>query len=383
MEGSDGSVGDSASLITPLIDLSAATNPYLKYHYHFYGADIQSFYVSADSGTGYVNLDTITGQQHTSGTAAWSNTLVDLSAFANSSTIRIKFQGTRNVGVLGDMSFDQISVFDSVSTATCVNPTNFVTTSVACDSVSFSWTSDANTVFSTLVWDTTGFDPTLGGNPITPATSPFGLGGLAPGTSYDVYLIDSCGLGTTTPLLLQFTTAIAPLPVIGFTYSQSNTTPNNATVDFDATGTTDGQVFLWSTNNGTNNQTGTTIQEVYTQNINDTVNLSVMNACGSVDTSFVVTIQGIGIEDNMISRTLKVYPNPNQGKFRVSFELDGLKQVELSLTNALGQQVYSKELGKVSGIQNEDLDISDLAKGIYVLQVDANGQRSNYRIIVQ
>jgi hypothetical protein len=85
----------------------------------------------------------------------------------------------------------------------------------------------------------------------------------------------------------------------------------------------------------------------------------------------------------MISRTLKVYPNPNQGKFRVSFELDGLKQVELSLTNAIGQQVYSKGLGKVSGIHSEELDISDLAKGIYVLQVNANGQRSNYRIIVQ
>jgi hypothetical protein len=383
MEGSDGSAGDSASLITPLIDLSTAANPYLKYHYHFYGADIQSFYVSADSGAGYVNLDTITGQQHTSGTAAWSNTLVDLSAFANSSAVRIKFQGTRNVGVLGDMSFDQISVFDSVATATCVNPTNFVTTSVACDSVSFSWTSDANTVFSTLVWDTTGFDPTLGGNSVTPATSPFGLGGLAPGTSYDVYLIDSCGLGTTPPLLLQFTTATAPLPVIGFTYTQSNTTANNATVDFDATGSIDGQVFLWSTNNGANTQTGTIIQETYAQNGNDTVHLSVMNACGSVDTSFVVNIQGIGIEDNMISRTLKVYPNPNQGKFRVSFELDGLKQVELSLTNAIGQQVYSKGLGKVSGIHSEELDISDLAKGIYVLQVNANGQRSNYRIIVQ
>ena len=100
MEGSDGSAGDSASLITPLIDLSTAANPYLRYYYHFYGVDIQSFYVSVDSGNGFVNVDTIIGQQHTSGTAAWSSTIVDLSAFANSTNVRIKFQGTRNVGVL-------------------------------------------------------------------------------------------------------------------------------------------------------------------------------------------------------------------------------------------------------------------------------------------
>lgn len=383
IEGSDGSSGDSASLITPLIDLSTATNPYLKYHYHFYGADIQSFYVSVDDGNGFVNVDTISGQQQTSTSAAWLSKFVDLTAFANSTSVRIKFQGERNLGVLGDMSFDQLSVFDSISTPVCVDPVNFVTSSVACDSVSFSWLSDVNTVFSTLVWDTAGFDPTLGGNLITPATSPFGIGGLTPGMSYDVYLVDSCAFGTTTPILVQFTTASAPLPVINFTYNQSNTTVTNATVDFDATGTTDGQVFVWTTNNGTNIQTGVTIQEAYAQNGNDTVHLSVMNTCGSVDTSFVINIQGIGIEDNMISRTLKVYPNPNQGKFRVSFELDGLKQVGLSVQNALGQQVYAKELGKVSGIQNEDLDISNLAKGIYVLQVNANGQRSNFRITVQ
>ncbi|MCT4623505.1 MAG: T9SS type A sorting domain-containing protein, partial [Schleiferiaceae bacterium] len=382
IEGSDGSSGDSASLITPLIDLSAATNPYLRYYYHFYGSDIQTFYVSVDDGNGYVNVDTINGQQHTSASAAWTSAIVDLSAF-NSADVRIKFQGERSIGVLGDLAFDQLSVFDSVATPICVTPTNFATSNIYCDSINLTWVSDTATLFSTLVWDTAGFDPTVSGNIVNTASSPFALQGLWPGTTYDVYLIDSCNVGTTSPIMIQFTTANAPLPTIQYNWQQMSTTPTNAVVDFNATASSNGTIYSWAVNNGTTLLNGANVQHTYTQNGSDTVHLQVINGCGSSDTSFVVTIQGIDIKESLLSRSLKLYPNPNDGKFRVSFELEGLKSVELNVSNALGQNVYHKSLGNIAGQRNEDIDLANLPKGMYVLQVNANGQESKIRFVVQ
>jgi len=382
MEGSDGSAGDSASLITPLIDLSTAANPYLKYHYHFYGADIQSFYVSVDSGNGFVNVDTITGQQHTSGSAAWSNTIVDLSAFANSSTIRIKFQGSRSVGVLGDMSFDQLSVFDSLQVQTCVDPTNLLASAIACDSALISWISDAGTLFTGLVWDTVGFDPATGGNLVFPTNNFYVINGLSPNTAYDVYVIDSCQFGKTQPVLVQFTTASAPLPIIQYTVNQSNTTGTSAVVDFDASGSQNAGTFTWAFDNGTTVVNGASAQNTYNQNGSDTVNLSITNACGTVDSSFVVDVQGIGINE-FVGNSLKVYPNPNNGKFRVSFNTNEWVHVELSLINTIGQSVYQEVLGNVKGEQVVNIDVTTVAEGMYILQVNANGQRSFIKITVQ
>jgi hypothetical protein len=183
--------------------------------------------------------------------------------------------------------------------------------------------------------------------------------------------------------MIQFTTANAPLPTIQYNWQQMSTTPTNAVVDFNATASSNGTIYSWAVNNGTTLLNGANVQHTYTQNGSDTVHLQVINGCGSSDTSFVVTIQGIDIKESLLSRSLKLYPNPNDGKFRVSFELEGLKSVELNVSNALGQNVYHKSLGNIAGQRNEDIDLANLPKGMYVLQVNANGQESKIRFVVQ
>lgn len=78
-----------------------------------------------------------------------------------------------------------------------------------------------------------------------------------------------------------------------------------------------------------------------------------------------------------------VFPNPNSGKFTVQLSTISESNVQVAIQDMLGQVVYNKTLENLLGNHNEDVDLSNLEKGIYMLTVEAKGQRFNKRIAVQ
>jgi hypothetical protein len=77
----------------------------------------------------------------------------------------------------------------------------------------------------------------------------------------------------------------------------------------------------------------------------------------------------IGLEENLLNQTLNVFPNPSNGNFRVEFQVEGLKNVELRVTTLLGQTIYVNKPGNVSGDYREDIDLSNEASGVYIIQI--------------
>ncbi|OYT12553.1 MAG: hypothetical protein B6I18_00170 [Bacteroidetes bacterium 4572_112] len=73
------------------------------------------------------------------------------------------------------------------------------------------------------------------------------------------------------------------------------------------------------------------------------------------------------------NNTVSVYPNPAVDQFNLDIELAEKANVTYSVLNNLGQEVINADLGTLNaGSQNQKVNISELAQGIYVIQININ-----------
>ena len=86
--------------------------------------------------------------------------------------------------------------------------------------------------------------------------------------------------------------------------------------------------------------------------------------------------------DNVISGEFNVYPNPTNGVFTV--ELNNIKadDYKISVTNVLGQEIYASTK-EISTLISEKIDLSDLRKGVYMLEVSNSESTITEKIIVE
>ena len=78
---------------------------------------------------------------------------------------------------------------------------------------------------------------------------------------------------------------------------------------------------------------------------------------------------------------LQVFPIPAAKELTVAFEITSEQAIILSLTNVLGQQIYQQSK-RVVGTYIENIDVSQLAKGTYVLTVKTDQKVYSRKIVV-
>ena len=86
--------------------------------------------------------------------------------------------------------------------------------------------------------------------------------------------------------------------------------------------------------------------------------------------------------DNVMPGEFNAYPNPTNGVFTV--ELNNIKadDYRISVTNVLGQEVYTSTK-EISTLISEKIDISDLNKGVYILEISNSESTITEKIIVK
>lgn len=79
-----------------------------------------------------------------------------------------------------------------------------------------------------------------------------------------------------------------------------------------------------------------------------------------------------------------VFPNPANSSVSMAFSLKQASEVNVSVVNTLGQVVKSTSVGVVNANQRKEVAIStsDLAPGVYMYTIEANGQRTTNRFVV-
>jgi hypothetical protein len=118
-------------------------------------------------------------------------------------------------------------------------------------------------------------------------------------------------------------------------------------------------------------------------NNNTAPNIPSDEACGPYTSGetqdFVVMFHTIaeGVSQvNQNINSLFLYPNPSSGKFNVNLSSkNGIKNLQMTVTNVTGQTIMSRDLGSVPNSLNTEIDLSGKARGIYFVEFRADGER--------
>jgi hypothetical protein len=145
----------------------------------------------------------------------------------------------------------------------------------------------------------------------------------------------------------------------------------------------------WSTSGDGTFDNATTVNPVYTPGVNDiqakqailTLTASGNDPCGEMTDDMLLTINTLGVT-SINALNVAVFPNPNAGKFTLELSGKHESEVNISLYNVMGDEVYRKENVKVGGSYKDVLDL-ELNQGIYYLKVDGENLLINQKIIIQ
>lgn len=106
------------------------------------------------------------------------------------------------------------------------------------------------------------------------------------------------------------------------------------------------------------------------------------NSCGSDTTTLSLNIACLVSITEGLDNHLFVYPNPNQGQFRVVTELSGSDVVSWQIVDLQGRIVEAREYGEQSGNFSADIAL-DQAKGVYFLRFQVGEKMQTEKIIVE
>ena len=116
----------------------------------------------------------------------------------------------------------------------------------------------------------------------------------------------------------------------------------------------------------------------------------IRGACGTNGTSWATdftqpvyyTLGGERLENSTLAN-LDVYPNPSRGEFNISFDLESRQDVYISITNYLGEMIFTEELKDQEGQYSKSIDLGNKANGIYMLNITTKNQNINQKIVIQ
>jgi hypothetical protein len=80
---------------------------------------------------------------------------------------------------------------------------------------------------------------------------------------------------------------------------------------------------------------------------------------------------------------VKIYPNPATSQATISLNLVNESSIQLSVSDAAGKVISTKNYGKMTGNWDINLNTNNLNAGIYLIQLEINGAIVTKRLIIE
>ena len=80
---------------------------------------------------------------------------------------------------------------------------------------------------------------------------------------------------------------------------------------------------------------------------------------------------------------VQVYPNPANSEATINFTMEKAANVDIQITNILGQTVYSTRIEAAAGANTTTIDVASYKAGMYFYTMIANGQKTTGKISVR
>lgn len=88
----------------------------------------------------------------------------------------------------------------------------------------------------------------------------------------------------------------------------------------------------------------------------------------------------VSVKDINLESTIKCYPNPSSGTFKIDFQGRTVQNAEIKVMDALGKVVYSTV---IDGVNEHNIQLDNAAPGVYSIQIIVDGTAVNSRIVIQ
>nr|MDA3909901.1 T9SS type A sorting domain-containing protein [Bacteroidales bacterium] len=101
--------------------------------------------------------------------------------------------------------------------------------------------------------------------------------------------------------------------------------------------------------------------------------------CETTDSVYVLAYNNI---NGVTADEFSVYPNPNNGQFMIEMNLVEKQDVMLSIFNSNGQLVREFKFDDVDTFARQ-IDMNNVAEGLYLIRINAGGKMFNSQVVVQ
>lgn len=98
--------------------------------------------------------------------------------------------------------------------------------------------------------------------------------------------------------------------------------------------------------------------------------------------SFDFTVDGVGVDETAIEN-LNIYPNPTTGTLNIDFNAEKQGNMRVKLTSITGQVVFDEIISANNGQYTNTFDISNEAKGIYLLSIISENDKIDRKVVLR
>ena len=98
--------------------------------------------------------------------------------------------------------------------------------------------------------------------------------------------------------------------------------------------------------------------------------------------SFDFTVDGVGVEETVVEN-LNIFPNPTTGMLNVKFNAEKQGDMQIKLVSITGQVVIDELITDNSGQYTKTIDISDQAKGVYLLSIISESEKIDKKVVLK
>jgi len=163
-------------------------------------------------------------------------------------------------------------------------------------------------------------------------------------------------------------------PVANFTYSMFlNTTTFTNT-------SSNGTAYQWYFGDG-NVSTLMNPTHTYSHDSTYTITLIVTNPCGADTVRYTITLTGIN-EIN-VSNSFYIFPNPANNQVKISFSSDREESYNVRLIDVTGRTIITDNQIAVSGDDHYLMDVSTIARGVYIVSLQKRDAVLKSKLVIQ
>lgn len=107
------------------------------------------------------------------------------------------------------------------------------------------------------------------------------------------------------------------------------------------------------------------------------------NACYRLRVNTSASNFRVSESTNSNKASFFMYPNPANSNVTISLFSDEDQNAIVNLLDLTGRTVLSKQFDLNEGSQNMEIDINAISKGIYLLQLNANGEKTIQKLVIE